>query len=408
MNCIIYIMSIVPYHLIMCNIWSPVLVDLKSKVRNIDKLEKSMDRLLINMEKKELIINHPATLWRNYFKNGSKRLAYDMCWKVVNFWVYTDGKELYKKVDKTYHCDDRLCPICIERHMVSKRAKVMDLITKSDIVKDKYLYLMVLTISHSKRDHIYKSLDKTFKSKDIVKQLKNNARKWKNKSIFWVIDGAYWTFEITKWDNWWHPHINYLLISDKELDLVDLKNNKTWESLWTTTCEQIQKEWMEITWDSYVASVTKLTSWSDEELRKSVLEVIKYTMKDDCLDVRDKVEFLNAVKGKRLNWSWWSMYNVKLNTEDASDTSIDDIDINSDFEGNEGDSKDYKTKRQIGEMEKLADAVYKLWLFWYRPLYKRSKIIQIPWVKSKFILEDHIEEFYDRIDPGRYKKNLSE
>jgi hypothetical protein len=54
------------------------------------------------------------------------------------------------------------------------------------------------------------------------------------------------------------------------------------------------------------------------------------------------------------------MYNVKLNTEDASDTSIDDIDINSDFEGNEGDTKDYKTKRQIGEMEKLADAVYKL------------------------------------------------
>lgn len=385
----------------MCNSCLPVCTEVKKEIRNIDKIERSMDRLLINSEKRELIINHPATYWNSYFQNNKKRLAYQMCWKVINFWVYTDSKDLYTKVDNTYYCDDRLCPICIERHMQSKRAKIMEVVKNSDTIKDKYLYLMVLTLKHNKGSNLYDLIDKTFKCKDNTRQLKNNARKWKNKSIFWSIEWAYRAVEVTKWENGWHPHINYLLVCDRELDLVELKNPTTWEGLWTTTCEQIKEEWMEMTWDSYVASVSKLTHWSSDELLKSICEVVKYTMKDDCLNVQDKIDFLNAVKGKRLTWCWWSLYNVKLDSEDASDVDIDDIDLVSDIVSTT-DSKDTKTKKEIGEMQKVADAPYVLWLVWWKVWYRLRKIIyKIEWIRSWINIDDWLRDAYYRIDVWR-------
>ena len=334
---------------------------------NIDTNRKVIWRIFTDKEKKEKILQNKLSY--DYF-TPKGRIRYATCGNVITNEIYMDSSNnLYSKVGKAISCNDRLCPICSKKRMNQKRIKLMDMIIDKELYK-KHIYYMVFTLKHTNKDAIESLINKLWASTKKIKNLMNNAKKGRNKStVFGFIDGAYRAIETTKTVNWWNLHINYLIFSDQEIELEqarDLKGNLIYNDKWPTmTNKRIQDEWYNITSDSYITSIQKVDMKGDKEnIYKHISEIVKYTMKDDWLTVKDKIEFATAVKWKRISWSWGSLYNNK------DDESIDDIDMEDGYiDDIIDDIKDKETKEDetkkidYSNMCKVATVYYKLWLY---------------------------------------------
>ena len=368
------------------------------RIINIKQNEKIMWRVFTDKEKKQAILNSKASY--DYF-SAKGRIRYATCWNVITNDIYVDHLDnLYSKVGKAISCNDRLCPICSKKRMNQKRIRLQELILKQELHK-KNVYYLVFTLKHTREDTINDLFSKLSSCTSKIRSSMNNAKKGKNsKTVFWLIDWAYWAIETTKTNNWWNLHINYLIFTDSEIELEqarDLKWNLIYNDKWPTmTNKKIQDEWYDITNDSYITSIQKVSMWDNKDtVYKSISEIVKYTMKDDWMSVNDKIAFAKAIKGKRVTGCWGSLYSNQkdddINTIDAEDSYIDDI-LEDDKYINE---KDDIKRTDFSKMTKVASVDYRLSFDWRNVVYKRDRITYtIEWIQFWLDIDDKVPMSY--------------
>jgi hypothetical protein len=92
-----------------------------------------------------------------------------------------------------------------------------------------------------------------------------------------------------KWNSWYHPHINILACTDKEIQIESKFRHGE-------TNQQLLEEWKKITdWTSYIHNIRKIdVSWDKSFSRNGIWEVFKYAIKFSDLNVQELAEVMVA------------------------------------------------------------------------------------------------------------------
>ena len=361
--------------------------------------DKIMWRIFTDKQKKQSILNHWSSY--DYFKSDKSRIRYATCGNVITSDIYIDSdNNLYSKIGKAISCNDRLCPICSKKKMNQKRIKLQQIIIDKELYK-KNAYYIVFTLKHNITDKIGDLFKKLSSCTSKIRSSMNNAKKGKNnKTVFWLIDWAYRAIETTKTSNWWNLHINYLIFTDEEIELEqarDLKGNPIYNDKWPTmTNKKIQDEWYNITSDSFINSIQKVNITDNkDDVYKSISEIVKYTMKDDWMNTRSKIEFATAIRWKRVTWCRGSLYNSQkdddIDNGDIEEAYIDDI-----LENVIGTDKNEDIKKiDYSKLIRIATVNYTLSFDGKNVVYNRDKIFyHVEWIHLWIDIDDRIPISY--------------
>lgn len=172
-----------------------------------------------------------------------------------------------------YHCDQRLCPVCMAR----RSAKLKERILRDILPKMKQPKHIVLTVKNPK--HI---------DKEFFRWLRRCFTKLRHRKLWREanVDGGVYNTETTR--NYemesWHPHLHILA------DVRWIDKKQLWEA------------WHDITGDSFNVHIKAVGYDKDQTPEDAAEEIAKYIVKPGrFLDDPDLVdEYLNAVKGMRL------------------------------------------------------------------------------------------------------------
>lgn len=395
---------------------------LPTRLDNITSLKIWMGKLAEWNKNKDLLLkNCDEDLKKRFFdtekeKNGKKstRLQRFMdCWSYLGFQVYCDKSnwKIIKKVTANY-CKNPLCYECNRKRIYKKRMTLLSAIQSKGIDK-LHCYFLVLTVKHDELDSIEEVFKKLTNSKTKLRDMMNNAKSWKwRHTVFSCVEWAYWAIEVTNENgNGRHIHLNYILFTNKEIDLtvVYWKNNKPITSKWKilTISREIRDEWLSITWDSTITSMQKVDISTTEKLEKSLWELIKYCLKDDKLTSNEKLEFGIATRWKRMNWGRGSLYNIKeVEDDDIDNIAIDDL-LEDDLleNGLNDDNKDKKEKEEVKRIDWTSKDLVKIWDWnytarfnWYNNYFERTGITLTDEWKELWFNKEYLEE----VIPIRY------
>lgn len=302
----------------------------KTKIATIERNTKQMGVCFAIQKKKNEILYHDTK--NTYFKTEKARTRYRLCGMQEVFWLYQDDKgEVYKKHiwGNDYYCQDKLCPFCTKRIVYNKRKKVMEFLEKKPELLKKNWYYIVLTVKHTRDDSLSDVWEKLQEAKKILsnksRKDKYNLKYWKeNKSFFWWFDGIYWAIETTKTINWWNVHLNILWCTDDDIELETIKTkDKEGKEKQITISKKLMEEWKSTTKDSKITSCTKLDMSTTQTKEWAIQEVFKYSLKDDWMFPKEKIEFANFTRWKRMVW-WWGKLQSMLSQKDSDFINIDD------------------------------------------------------------------------------------
>ena len=377
---------------------SPIKLDnINSLVRSIEKLGKW------NKDKAMLLKNSSDDLKKKFFTDKWLE-RFIKCWDMMGFSAYYNKNDwkVLKRVVCNNCCKNPLCYECNRKKIYKKRISLLSAIQSKNIDKLN-CYFLVLTVKHDAIDSIEEVFKKLTNSKTKLRDMMNNAKSWKwRHTVFSCVEWAYRAIEVTNENgNWWHVHLNYILFTNKEIDLTVVygKNNKPIKKNWKilTISREMRDEWLSITWDSTITSMQKIDISTKEKLEGSLWELIKYCLKDDKLTPDEKLQFWIATKGKRMNWGWWSLYNLK---EVENDDDIDDIDLDSLLvdELKNDSNEDVEQKEKPKTIDWNSNSLVKIWSWyytakfdWYNNYFARSKIIYTAeWIQLWINLEEVI------------------
>lgn len=394
----------------MCNSCKP----LPKRLDNITSLKIWMGNLAEWNKNKDLLLkNCDDDLKKKFFdigkvKNGKicTRLEKFMdCWSYLGFEVYFNKSnwELLKKVKSNY-CKNPLCLECNRRKIYKKRKALISAI-QSKWLDKLHCYLLVLTVKHDEVDSIEEVFKKLTNSKTKLRDMMNNAKSWKwRHTVFSCVEWAYRAIEVTNENgNGRHIHLNYILFTNKEIDLtvVYWKNNKPITSRWKllTISREMRDEWLSITWDSTITSMQKVDISTEEKLESSLWELIKYCLKDNKLTSNEKLQFGIATRWKRMNWGWGSLYNLKEVEDDNIDNiTIDELPVD-DLLGDNTEEVKEEAKEEVKRVDWTNKDLVKVWVWnytarfdWYNNYFERTGITVTDVWKELWFDKGYFEE----------------
>lgn len=175
----------------------------------------------------------------------------------------------------------------------------------------KQRYHITLTVRHNNRQSLDFLMDKLWKAKEkLAQNFKNSKRNThKSKSFMNNFDGMVSSVEVTySPKSWWHPHIHMLVCTDKEIPI------EYSQKLGTESNRQLQKEWYDITKDSYSVAIRKVDVNKNNYSRKGIGEVFKYAVKFSKLDIPQLSEVIEIQQTKKYRFfttygifRWWNI-----------------------------------------------------------------------------------------------------
>ena len=278
--------------------------------RTLAKMEKSQQK------KKEVVeymqLHKPHLLWSVFKTNRIK----DCC----NVLMFRDYLNWEQKLYKANFCKyDKFCLACSTRRSIRMIQRFEQWIQQYQLY-NKHRYHITLTVKHNRNQSLKTVLNKLCSAKE---KLWKRYRNWKRtsqktKSFMNYFDWIISSIEVTYNErNWWHPHIHILACSDYELPIV--VEYPWWKE--THLNKELQKEWYDVTWDSYQISMRKIRvdQWYFD--RNWIWEVFKYAVKFSTLDVPHLVDLIELQHNRKYHFfstygifRWW-----KLDSEDKWD-----------------------------------------------------------------------------------------
>ncbi len=176
-----------------------------------------------------------------------------------------------------WRCGDRLCAVCAHHRA---RRLVRDYAPKiEDAARGRLLLFLTVTLKNVEG-----------LTPAVYRDLKTNFKRLRRHASFKHILGGVLAIETTRnrEAGTWHPHLHAILVAERYVNQ-----------------DQLQREWGELTGDSYIVKVKKA-------YRGTVRELLKYPTK--LVDLRtpgEVLEFALATWGVRMLQGWGCLFGVR-------------------------------------------------------------------------------------------------
>lgn len=213
---------------------------------------------------------------------------------------YTTGQT---KLVKTSTCKIHyLCPFCASRR-AAKNVKAYEEKIELLMTGHKELIPVMITLTvknQSDLKRVYGHMKKSFKK--LMNRRRSNKCHGTHMTEMRKVQGAVAAHELTynEETDEYHPHIHMVALLN---DYIDVK--------------ELSKEWHEITGDSYIVDVRKISAKKSTKegvsnLGAGLAEVFKYALKFSDLPQGKLWEAYKVLKGKRMVSAYGDLYGVKV------------------------------------------------------------------------------------------------
>ena len=178
-----------------------------------------------------------------------------------------------------------LCPFCAARRAAKQVDKYLPKL-QAAIDSEPALKPVMITLTVKNGESLserYLHLKSAYRALQKRRSHTIEGRGW---TEFAKVKGSIHSYEFTRTQKGWHPHIHMVALVS---DWVDQK--------------ALSDEWKELTGDSFVVDIRKISDQGDG-LASGMLEVFKYALKFQDLDLDDTWHAYETLKGKRLMGSF--------------------------------------------------------------------------------------------------------
>ena len=250
------------------------------------------------------------------------------CGSFLEFKVGTTTDKI--QLQKANFCKKHLvCASCAVGRAYNQQKKFLQSLEvypyeHGDDLLQKNWYYIVTPVRHSEDMSL---LEVFTLVSDVRKSAQNQMRHSRNRNTggFWsAFNGGMGSVEVTRTHNGWNVHINWLVNSDKEIELKEIfdRNNKKWYQ------NDDLSKFLERFNDSYIHSISKLSFNDRDEIRKNLLEVFKYSLKFSSLMPFDLIEVYYTLYRKRLFFTFGNIRGMDLE-------AVNDVRLGDDFKESE-------------------------------------------------------------------------
>lgn len=285
------------------NLFKKVDKDIATYLKSLDKKEsfrncynRALGRWKIDIEKPF----KAKDFWNNLIDCGS--------W--LEFRHY-ENKDITKLHTANFCKRDKLCPACAVRRAYKQQQKFMKILEADQSLKDEDWYYIVLPVRHNK-DESYLTVYERLESvrKKITMSMRNSVKGRRGNNFWSQFTGGMFSVETTKTKNGWNIHLNLIVNAPKgsNIPLKSIKNRKGQVSHQNDDL----KAFLMRTADSYMHDISKIDSSSTKEIRNSLVEVLKYSLKFSSLSNSDLLEVYVRTYRKRLFGTFGNMRGVGI------------------------------------------------------------------------------------------------
>lgn len=274
---------------------------------NNNLIERTIEKMHKSQQKKKEIVNYleihkPHLLWSIFKKWRIKDCCNELIFREYSNWT--------KKLHKSNFCKyDKFCLACSTRRSIKMIQKFEQWISDNRL-ENKYRYHITLTVKHNRNQTLKTVLNKLCTAKEkLAKRYRNWKRdSQKTKSFMNNFDWIVSSIEVTYNErNWWHPHIHMLVCWDNNIGIQQLEYWQWWN-------KELQKEWHNITKDSFQISMRKIDVSKNHFDRKWIGEVFKYAVKFSTLDVPHLADLIELQHQRKYHFfstygifRWWKL-----------------------------------------------------------------------------------------------------
>lgn len=174
--------------------------------------------------------------------------------------------------------------------------------------------------------------------KDLLQKRRNALKKNpRTDTIFKAVEAALYSYEVTfKDETGFHPHCHMVALIPKgifEFTKTTIKGKSCFVP-WKLKNE-LTEEWKQITGDSFILDARRIERHSldpvtgeigNHDRLRALVEVFKYALKMNDMDVSVQVSSYEALKGRRLIGSFGSLRGVQV-PKDLNDMPLDDSEL---------------------------------------------------------------------------------
>lgn len=228
------------------------------------------------------------------------------CGDILSFKKYDDGNF---KLHQANFCKVRLCPMCAWRRSLKifgQVSKIMDRAVQQE--EFEYLFL-TLTIKNCTSAELNNNITKLMSA---FKEL-NRTNEFKN-----IVKGYFRALEVThninsnsKSYDTYHPHFHCILVVNKSyFNSRDYLTQLKWTSIWQKC---LKVDYVPI------VHITKFKSSDEKQLKKSIAETAKYSVKDSDFIIKLDENLNNQLPEETLN-------QLNLEVEKLTDDSVKTLD----------------------------------------------------------------------------------
>lgn len=227
-----------------------------------------------------------------------------------------------------------LCAMCALRRS-AKTVKEVEKKVLSVIAEHPDLVPVLITFTIVNSESLKERYTHITSSKTKLLQARRDSiaaekKRLKTKSVTRFIHGSFGSYEFKKGAGGygWHPHSHEIA-----LILPSVKFQKVIKKGKEVECpiefeQALQKEWLNITSDSWSVDVRKVsttdTPESENGLLKAICEASKYALKLNDIEHEDQVHAYKVLRGRRLTFTYGSLWGIKI-PDDLNDTIEDEL-----------------------------------------------------------------------------------
>lgn len=262
-----------------------------------DLITRTVEKFRKSQEKKRELIQYLVRNKPNLIKSFWKRKRIKDCGSVL---LFEQSANWEQKLKSGSFCKyDKFCLACSTRRAIKMIQRFESFIKEKELTTKNWYYI-VLTIKHGYNDKLWDLLSKLTNAKNKLARAYRNGKRTnqKTKSFFSQFDGMVSSIEVTKNKNGRHPHINFLVCTDNEVQIDDWKYRSPNGKI-SHTNEQIRNEWKKITGDSFIHNIRKIEVSQDYFSLDGIGEVFKYAVKFSSLAVDQLAEIVELQQKKK-------------------------------------------------------------------------------------------------------------
>lgn len=249
----------------------------------------------------------------------------DDCGSWLEFREYSSHNQT--KLHTANFCKkDRLCPACAVRRAYKQQNKFLNIYESKEDFKNSSWYYIVLPVKHSIKD----SFEDVFKKiENLKKQISKSIRDKTMNNFFSQFGGGMFSVETTYSNNGWNVHLNLLINAPKcvKIDLKSIKNRKGQVSYQNDELGLFMIKYAD---NSLMHNIQSLDFSTLEDLKSSLVEVLKYSLKFSSLNKKQLLEFYIKTYRKRLFGTFGNLWglgidDVVLDTDDVLSSDFVEI-----------------------------------------------------------------------------------